>query len=136
MKIQKTLNYLKIFPSITTFNLRKRFLSTLRMVLLVTYGFVITIFWLLRQSLHLASYLFVGLREVLISISTNYWKPIMRTTLLHQIQIQYTLLLTDWSIKCLEREQRLQKLSSSWTQLLKIKLNRLLRAVIRTWQNM
>ena len=136
MKIPKTPNYLKTFPNITIFNLLKRFLSTLHMVLLGIIGFVITICWLLKLLLLLVSYLYVGLNVILMTILMTCWKQITKITLLRQIQTQYILLLTDWLVKCLKRVQILQKLSTSWTRSLEIRLNLLLIKVIKIWLRM
>ena len=127
---------LKDIPNITISNLRKRFLSILHMVLLVITGFVITIYWLLKQLLLLVSYLFVGLNVVLILTLMTCLKRVGKITLWRRIQTRCTLLLTDWLIKYLRKERQLRKSSPSWTQLLEIKLNLLLIRAIRIWLRM
>ena len=123
--------YSKTSPDTTTSKWRRRFLSILRMALLGIIGFVISILWLLLQSLRVGSCLYAGLKKVSTFILTSSWKRRTWTTLLHQIPIRCTSLLTHWLIKCLERERQLSLLSPSWTVLQKRSLNRLLADLIK-----
>ena len=136
MKILKNLDYSKILQSITISNLQKRFLSTLRMVLLGIIGFVITICWSLKQLLLLVSYPFVGLSLLLMSILMVCLRPITKIISLPQIQIQYMSFLTrfiDKVFKTKKEEGQDTKRIISFldTVALEINLNLLLIRVIR-----
>ena len=136
MRTLRTLNYSKIFQSIITYKWLKRFLSTLHMVLLGMFGFVIMICWLLKQLLLLVSYLFVGLSVMLTSILMIFLKPLDKITFLRVIQIRFMFALTHLSVRCLMRERRLKKLSSLWMTWLDRRLSHSLRKVINVCMNM
>ena len=109
----------KLLKDISKYNniqLAKRFLSTLRMVLLGIIGFVIMICWSLKQLLLLVSYPFVGLSLLLMTILMVCLRPITKIISLPQIQIQYMSFLTNLLIKYLKlKEDKIQKeLSHSW----------------------
>src|SRR5210317_1527051 len=88
------------------------------------------------QSLWVGSCRFVGLKEKSTSISTGCWRQQKWTMLSLVIQTRYTSLLIDWYKVCLKRESILgamilSGLSTSWTVLLKRRLNLLLIRVIK-----
>ena len=131
MKIPKTPNFSKLYQNITTFKCLKRFPSIVPTVQSGITGFVTMISWLPRVSLQLVNSLYDGLKKLSISILTKFFLLKKLTTLLHQIRIAYILLLTNLFLQCLKREQKLQKLSTSWTRLQKRSWNLLLMKVSR-----
>ena len=131
MKEQKNLNFLKILQDTITFRWLKKSLLIVPMVLSVIIGFVITIYWLLKLLLRAASYPFAILNIQLTSILIQLLEHLEKISFLLQIQIQCTLHLTNSLVKCLEREQRLKKSSTSWILWPEKKLNHLLIKVIR-----
>ena len=135
MKTLKIKNYLKTFQDTTTFKWLKRFHLTLLMVQSVMHTLGISIYSLLKVLLRVVSYLFAGLSLLLIGISIRLWVLLMKISWLQVIPIRCTLHLTDLLIKCLNHSQMLERLPTSWTLLLRKRLNLLLIRVIKICLN-
>ena len=131
MKIPKIKNYLKTFQDTTIFKWLKRFNSTLRTVLSVMRTLGITIYSLLKGLLQVVSYLFAGLSLLLIGISIRFVELLKRFSFLRLIPTRCTLHLIDLLILLLRRDTILQKSSTHWIVVLKIRLNLLLIRVIQ-----